>query len=136
MADIVITVASVVPGTGAAYVTGIAGAAILQGQTVYLDSTTNTVKLAKANTTVLTAAVVGIAVDAALTGQAVTYQTAGNLAFGAILTAGRVYVCSGTAAGGICLANDLTTGWWCSILGIASTTSNLVLGIQNSGLVG
>jgi hypothetical protein len=49
MADISITAASVAASSAASKVTGVAGATITAGQVVYLDTTTNTYKLADAN---------------------------------------------------------------------------------------
>ncbi len=134
MSDIIIVVATVVPGTGAVLTTGIAGATILQGQTVYIDTVTNTIKLADANASALTAVVAGIAVNTALTGQVVVYQTGGILGFGVLLTAGKVYVQSANA-GGIAPVADLASTWYTTILGVAITTSNLQLNIWNSGLI-
>jgi hypothetical protein len=131
MADIVLTAANIIPGTGAIFATGIAGATITQGQPVYLDTSTGTIKLADANLSQAAATVAGIAINSALANQQVSYQTAGTLAFGAILTAGKVYVNSATG-GAIAPVADLASGWYTTILGVASSTSNLVLSINNT----
>jgi hypothetical protein len=133
MADLTITASAVVPGTGAIISYGIAGVTITQGQPVYVDTSTNTIKLADANSTAATETVAGISVSSALAGQPVGYQTAGTLAFGAILTAGKVYVNSGNA-GLIAPIADLTSGWVTSILGYATTTSNLTVNIINTAV--
>lgn len=134
MADLVITAANVVPGANAVFQQGPAAVTITQGQTVYLDSSTGTVKLADADLSAAAASVSGIAVSSALAGQIVVFQVSGTLAFGAILTAAKPYFLSATA-GAIAPAADLTTNWRTSLLGFASSTSNLLLNIFNSGFV-
>ena len=134
MADLIITVANVVPVAGATINSGTAGVNITQGQTVYLDPATGTIKLANATTSLTTATVSGIALNSALTGQPVNYISGGSLGLGAILTAGKVYVNS-TNSGGIAPVADLASGMRTTILGIASTNSNLLVGIVNTGVV-
>ncbi len=127
------TAANVVPGTGAIIVTGTAGATITQGQPVYFDTTTNQYKLADSNATAATEQVVGISVSSALTGQPIAVQTSGTLGLGAILTAGKVYVNSANP-GMVAPVADLASGWVTSILGYASSISNLVINIVNTGI--
>lgn len=131
MADISITASAVLKGTGATTATGVAGVAVTAGQVVYLDSATSTIKLADADASSATAAVVGIALHGALTSQPIVYQTGGALTINAVLTAGKVYVVSATA-GAIAPAADLTTGWRTSVLGIAVSTTSLSMFIINS----
>ena len=132
MVDIVITAASVQPGTdaeGAQFEAGIAGASITAGQPVYLDSTTNTYKLADNNDTSAALSVVrGIALHAAATGQPLKIQTRGPITIGATVASGSVYVLSATA-GGIAPVADLATGNRCTILGVGlnGSTTRLVL---------
>jgi hypothetical protein len=133
MADISVTVASVQPGTGAQHTIGIAGATITAGQSVYLDSATNTVKLADADASDAVAAAVGISQHAALSGQPIAYQTGGNMTFNAVLTAGKIYCVSATA-GGIAPSADVTTNWRTSILGVATSTTNLAMNLNISGV--
>lgn len=132
MADITITAANVAKGTGAQTATGIAGASITAGQTLYRDPTAFTLKLADANASATTATVEGIALHAAATGQPITYQFAGELTIGATVVAGTVYVLSANA-GGICPAADLASGHRTSILGVAKSTSVLTVHLFNSG---
>lgn len=131
MADISITATDVVPGSNANTETGTAGVTITAGQTVYLDSTTNTIKLADANASSATAACKGIALHGATAGQPVTYQKGGSITLGTVLTAGKIYVNAATA-GGIAPSADLTTGWRTTILGVALTTSVLGMTLYNS----
>jgi len=51
----------------------------------------------------------------------------GNLTISAVMTVGEVYVVSATA-GGIAPVGDLVTGNYVTVLGVATTTSNLQLG--------
>jgi hypothetical protein len=60
-------------------------------------------------------------------------QTAGNINLGATLTVGQIYVLSATA-GGIAPVADLATGHYPSILGVATTASNLLMGILVSNV--
>lgn len=134
MADLVITAANVAKGTGATTADGIAGASITAGQAVYLDSSTNTVKLADADTAGATAGVaVGIALHAAASGQPIKYQTGGQITIGATVTVGRVYIVSSNA-GGIAPDADALTGWYKTILGVGITTAIIAMGIQVSGV--
>lgn len=134
MADISITAANVAAGTGALAFTPSynAGVTITAGQAVYLDATTNTWKLAHAITSIATATVRGIALHASLAGQPLAVQQGGQITIGGTLTAGKVYIASGTNAGGICLVADLTTSWRTSILGVAVSATVLQLQIYNS----
>jgi|CXWL01.1.fsa_nt_gi hypothetical protein len=133
MADITITKANVAPGTNATFVTGTAGGTVTTGQPVYLDSTDgNKVKAADADAEA-SASCVGIAVCDALDEQPVVYQTAGNLGFGAILTKGSAYYVT-TTAGGIGLFAEIASGDYVSQLGIASSTSNLVVKLNVTGI--
>jgi hypothetical protein len=134
MADISITGTSTVAGSGARIVEGTAGAALTGGQVVYLDSATNTYKLADCNSA--TAAVrspAGIALHSAASGQPIAVQTAGSLTLGGTLTAGVVYYLSGTP-GGVRPVADNTTGDYPVALGIATSTTVLKMGILEAGV--
>lgn len=134
MADLTVTATSVLPGTtGADFEMGVAGATVTAGQTVYLDTSTNTYKLADANASALTAVVRGVALHGASSGQPLRIQRAGVYTAGATVVVGTVYVQSATA-GGIAPAADLTTGYYTSVLGVGVTASTLGLSIYNSGV--
>jgi hypothetical protein len=134
MADLVQTAANVVPGTPSSIQQGTAGVSITQGQTVYLDAASGTLKLANATTSLASATVAGIALNSALAGQPVSYLTSGQLVLGAILTAGKVYVNS-TNSGNMAPIADLASGMRTTILGFAINTTTLQVGIVNSGVV-
>jgi hypothetical protein len=133
MSDLVITAANVALVSGQRK-TGTAGATITAGQVVYLDSATNTYKLADNNSgTAAARSPVGIALHGSLSGQPLTVQLAGTITIGATLTAGTAYYLSSNA-GGICPVADLTTGMYPTILGIATSTTVLKIGIEESGV--
>lgn len=130
MADISVTAASVSAGSDAVLRQRTAGAAITQGQVTY--RTGNTANLADADVAG-TATVDGIAVTSAASGQPVLIMTEGTLTLNAALTKGQVYVAS-TTAGGIAPYSDLASGDYVSLLGVATSTTTLVINIQNSGV--
>lgn len=135
MADLTITATSVIPGSDAQISRGVAGATITAGMVLYIDTANNNVlKAADANASVLTATVCGIAINGGNTGQYIYYQTAGTITIGATVAAGKPYVASATA-GLIADGADLTTGWYASYLGYATTTGILNLQINNTGIV-
>lgn len=138
MADLVITPASVVPGSNAIIEHGWAGATITAGQVVYrADSTDGKYKLADNN--VPTPAEVhtprGIALHGASAGQPLTIIKSGPLTMGATLVANTAYYLSDTP-GMISLVADLTvptaTGEQPVILGFSSSTSVLNVDIQSA----
>lgn len=139
MVDLSITASEVQPGTtDATFDQGTAGATITAGQTLYIDtSDSNKLKLGDCDSA--TAAVrtcAGIALHAALSGQPIRYQTGGSITIGATaaMTVGHTYLLSDTA-GGIMPSADLEAGDYTSILGVATSTSVLLIRILNSGAV-
>lgn len=133
MADLSVTAANVVKGTDAVIEHGIAGETITAGQPVYLDTTTNKLKLADCNSA--TAAVRqprGIALNGASDGQPLTIQRSGNITIGATLTPGASYYLSATA-GGIAPFADLVTGDYFVLIGIAKTAAILTLALNYTG---
>lgn len=133
MADVTVTAANVVPASDTIYGEGIAGATITAGQTVYLDSATNTIKLADANGSSATADVKGIAMHGASSGQPIKYAVGGSINPGYTVGVGSVYVLSATA-GGIAPVADLATGLYPVVLGIGTTASNLKLFLSKGGV--
>ena len=94
MADLSITAAQVLPDPSGDVYNGIAGATITAGQSVYLDATTTTVKLADADASAAAAAAIGIALHAATSGQPIRVQRSGTptLGAGAAPAVGTVYL--------------------------------------------
>lgn len=133
MADLTITAASVLQGSGAIIEDQIAGAAITAGQLLYKDSADGKVKLADANSGVAEArSIYGVAVNNAAANQPVAVQRKGKVAIGATVAVGTIYVLSATA-GGVAPSADLATGHYVSILGVAVSATEIEIAIVNSG---
>lgn len=130
--DLTITAANIIAGSGANNDNGTAGETITAGQCLYLDSSDSKYKLADSNAAGKDV-VAGISLHAALNGQPIKFITGGNLAMGAILTVGETY-CLSETPGGIAPIADLATGEKVSILGVATTTSNLAISRNNTGV--
>lgn len=122
-----------VPTTTTITAQGIAGGTITAGQPLYADAAdSNKLKPAQSDTAVK-AAVVGIALGGASSGQPVSYAVGGDVTFNAGFTKGKVYLVSNAAAGGIAPSADLSTaGVYISVLGVSTSTSNLKLGLLPS----
>lgn len=145
-ADLSITTTAVTVPSGTPLGDGIAGATITIGQLLYQDaSDSGKLKLANADTTALTADVVGIALSAAASGQRVIYlPVAGRgtrVTMNAVLTAGQAYYASGNdgahtggAAGGICTFADLVTSEFPTLIGVAESTTKLIWNVQATGV--
>jgi hypothetical protein len=136
MPDLVLVPAEVLPGAGAAYTNGTAGAAVTAGQVCYLDAASKTFKLADANDTAATATVRGIALHGATTGQPLTLQSGGDITLGtgAALVVGGIYVLSGNP-GMIAPVAELVAAMRTTVLGVAVTAEALRLQILSSGVV-
>lgn len=133
MADLTITAANVLPQTGAQILFGTAAEAITAGKTVYFN---DDAKWALADSDSATAAArngSAVAVNSAAAGQPVAVQKGGDLALGAVLTAGDPYYVSSTA-GGICPHEDLSAGENVVQIGIAKSATVLAISVQNSGV--
>ena len=134
MADLFVTAASVLAGAGSSSESGIAGAAITAGQTVYLDSATNRFLLADSNSATVAARTPrGIALNGAATGQPLAVLVSGPVTIGATMTAGVAYYQSDTP-GGIAPVADVGSGEVSTIIGIATSTTVLKVKIQSSGV--
>jgi len=135
MADLSITAANVTATSSQPRSSGIAGATITAGQTLYIDATdANKLKPADANNGVEKAVVVGIALNGAASGQPVVYQTGGVITIGATVGVGDIYVQSRTP-GGICPAADLLTNDFVTIVGVGMSAATLSLLFANTGSV-
>ncbi len=133
MADLVLTAASVLKGAGATISDGTAGGTVTAGQPVYQDAADGDQwKAADANASVSTAAVVGIALHASLDNQPLQILTSGPITIGATVAVGTTYVLSNTA-GGICPNLDATSGWYKTILGVATSATVIQITLNVSG---
>lgn len=128
MADISITVANVLPSNTATVQIGIAGAAITQGQAIYLDTTTNTYLLSDSNAAGKNQ-IAGIAVNAASTGQRVCFvglDSAGFTVGGTLTSFDGIYL-SNTPGGLTEAYADLATGSTVIIVGMQTSTTKMNL---------
>lgn len=132
MADISVTAASVVPGSGAITKNGIAGIAITAGDSVY-PAADGDIELCENDQTVVEAAARGIALNDAAVGQHIAYAVGGEVTFNAVLAAGQVYIV-GAAPGGIAPESDAVAGEFVTILGVGVSTTSLKMGILQSGV--
>lgn len=133
MSDLSITAANVLAGPNARKRTGIAGATITAGQTIYEDTADSSkFKLADNNASAITAKCVGIALHGASAGQPLTvvYED-DDLTVGSTLSIG-VYTLSSTA-GGICPVADLASGNYPVVLFVAKSTSKAVMKLVRGG---
>src|SRR4051812_33218723 len=122
MADLSITAATVVAGTGALPQDGTSGATVTAGAVVYEDTTTNTWKLAQCDGTVTESTVKGIAMNGASANQPLRVIIAGPYTVGATVAIGTVYALSATA-GSICPIADITSGQYVTVLGVATSAT-------------
>jgi len=90
--------------------------------------------LADADASSTTRAAYGIALHAASSGQPLSIQRSGSITIGATLIPGMVYVLSNTA-GAICPHTDLISGDYFVEIGIATSTTVLLLSINSSATV-
>lgn len=145
MADISITATSVAISASAKTDQGIAGETITAGQTLYKNDSTGLdgrLYKADANASPVTANCIGIATHGAAAGQPLTYvyedpdfTPGGTLSLSVAADSG-VYVLSGTA-GGIAPMDDLAANMYPVVLGVAKSTTKMVLKIvkQVSGVL-
>jgi hypothetical protein len=135
MADLTITAANVLAGSGAKKVNGTAGGTITAGQAVYLDSADNEYKLADNDSaTAAVRTVAGIALHASLDGQPLTILSQGPITIGATTAVGEVY-CLSSTAGGICPVADIAAGDYNTIIGIGTSTTVIDVKLHAAGAV-
>ena len=135
MADVSITAANVIAGSNAQQASGISGVAITAGQSLAYDSSTVSVKLSDVNSaSAWQRTPIGIALNTAAAGQPIVYQTGGDITIGGTLVAGTAYYASGTP-GGVRPQADNITGDYPALLGIATSTTVLRIGINAPGVI-
>lgn len=133
MADLTITAANVVSGSGATTEAGTAGATITAGQPVYRAASGKYVQSDSDSGTAAARSVRGIALHGASDNQPLMIHRSGPLTIGATLTAGATYWLSNTA-GGICPDADVGTGEYAVLIGTATSTTVLNVDIQETGV--
>lgn len=125
-----ITAANVLPSSSATIFTGTAGATITQGQPLYLDSTSNTYKLANALTN---SPLAGVALVGASNGQTMTLCSRDpNFAPGYTLAAGNIPILG--QAGNINPYDDRVSGWYVTSLGVGIGSNRLNFYITGSNV--
>lgn len=137
MADLSITAANCISGSGARIEHGTAGETVTAGKLVYLDQTT-TGKWLLADADAATAAArgqgkIGVALNGAALNQPLAVQTEGPITIGATVVAGTSYFLSPTP-GGIAPLADILAGDYVTLVGIATSTSVIKLDFQYSGV--
>jgi hypothetical protein len=126
MADLSITAANVLKSATAQVATGVAGASITAGQTLYVDAGDSN-KLKLCMTTSTRYAVAGIALHAAASGQPISYVTRDpEFTIGATVAVGIPYGVSDTA-GGIAPMSDNGTGDYATFVGIGISTTKIAV---------
>lgn len=134
MADLTITAANVISGSGAKTTNGTAGATITAGQVVYRDGADSKYKLADNDSATAAARnPVGIALNGAANGQPLRVHEEGPITIGATMVAGESYYLSGTP-GGIAVRADVTTGDDPVLIGVATSTTVLEVNIADPGV--
>ena len=108
-----------------------AGVLVVPGQPVY-EATDGDHELGDASAAA-SADIKGVAVSYADDTDALLIVFEGDIDLGAVLAVGTIYVVSDTS-GAIMPATDLSSGEFTTILGIATTTSNLSLKLQVGGV--
>lgn len=134
MADLTITAASVVAGSGAKTEQKIAAVAITAGQVVALNAAGKVILADCDDATALTRKPVGIALHAAAANQPVTFLKEGPITIGATVAASVPYFLSPTA-GGICPLADVLTGDYAVFLGFGISTTVIYVDIVEAGVV-
>lgn len=135
MAALTLAPTAITLQSGCTAITGTSGEAISAGMPVYLKAADARYYKTTPAVSAATATVAGLCVNTVSgAGQSITVVISGSVNLGATLTVGGVYVAGGTLAGDIDPVADLTSGWYVSILGVASTAALLDLHITNSGV--
>lgn len=126
MADASITAANVKWVSGVRPAAVKCGATMTPGQVVYLDTTTNTHKLADADLDA-ESVVSGVTLDGGVDGRDMFIGVPGSVInVGFTTAAGTIYVLSLTP-GGVAVRGDISTGDWVVVLFIGNGTANVEL---------
>lgn len=124
MTALSVTATNVKAGAGAVEGTGIAGATITAGQTIYEDATDGLLKLCDSDLSLAAAKCRGIALHGASANQPLRYQKSGTIQIGATTAKGTIYVV-GDAPGAINPAADAANPDWVTILGVGDGVTGI-----------
>ena len=134
MAAFSITAANVLHSSSATIFTGTAGATITQGQPLYLDTTSNTYKLANSLNVNSATNCAGIAMVGASNGQdMVICSRDPNFSPGYTIATGNIAIV-GNVAGQINPYDDRTTGWYVTSLGVGIGNNRMNFYITGSNV--
>lgn len=126
--DLSITASGVLPGAGAFVGSGTAGESLTRGQPLFRNKTDSKLYRAAATNANQSAnsVVVGICAQDVAANQPVQYYRGGQIAIGANITAGQVYVLSSNT-GGIAPAADLVATNYTTVLAIGISGQTILL---------
>lgn len=133
MADMTQTAANVLGAANKKTRKLTAGATIVAGDMVYEDGV-NGAKLAKGDV-VATADAVGMALNGGADNQPIEVQYGGDINPGGTVVVGETYVLSAANAGKIAPVGDLASTNSPTIFGLGTTTSNIQMSINVSGIL-
>jgi hypothetical protein len=122
MADLSVTAANVIAASTVPRETVVAGETITQGMGVYKSSSDGKWYKSRANA-VGTAPLEAMSLTAASLNQPLVVGFSGFIAIGATLEPGKIYVTSSGTAGQFRPVNDLVTGEFPSVAGVALSAS-------------
>ena len=128
MADLTVTPASVIPSANAVIAIGTAGATIVAGQTLYIDTAnSNVLKLHDSDGSALTSTLAGIALGGAASGQQVRYVTQDPaLVLGCTMAVGDTLWGSETAGGLTATFADFEAGDFITVVGICTVANSTI----------
>jgi len=132
MANLTITATDIVRVSGPTLVKN-AGVAITAGQIVYLEASSDTLKLADANGTAAVASVVGIALNGGGVGQPIKYALPGSVVQIGAGTQGALYVLSETA-GAIAVEGDISSASFPVYVGVVDDSTQLYFNPHVTGV--
>ena len=133
MSDVNLTEASVKPTSTTIKQMVTFGATIVQGTIVYRDSADNEYKVADCTTSATTANACGMALSSGADGQRGWIATGGDVTVDNVSLAAPVLILS--EAGQMCPSADLADDDYITVIGVASSTTNLKLKFNPSGVV-
>ena len=125
MADLTITAANVLAGSGAKSEDGTGGATMTAGEVVYTDSSDSQYKLADANGAAALAVVTGILLNGVSASQPAKIHTYGPITIGATVVPGVPYFLSKTPGKIAVLADIATSGDKVVFLGMGMSTTQI-----------
>ena len=134
MADVSITVAELLKGTTAMTKQGTAGATVVQGEWVYIDTAnSNVLKLSQADGTALEATTAGMALNAALTGQPCLYAYKGLVTVGATAAQTEGLIMHLSATAGAMNVDAVASSSYVTTLGVINGSDQIDIDIDVSG---